>query len=81
MSSCTEQVNELGLVSTSFSYPILASLELGIAQLKTDGDRLWRQTLDRADALSAACRELPGVRVLGPSMPTVRGLWTSIGRG
>ena len=60
-----EQVNELGLVSTSFSYPILASLEIGIAQLRTEGDRLWRETLDRADALSAACRELPGVRVLG----------------
>ena len=60
-----EQVNELGLVSTSFSYPILASLEIGIAQLRTEGDRLWRQALDRADALSAACRELPGVRVLG----------------
>ena len=68
-----EQVNELGLVSTSFSYPILASLEIGIAQLRTDRRPLWRQTLDRADALSAACRELPGVRVLGPEHANATG--------
>ena len=41
--SLYEQVNELGLVSTSFSYPILASLEIGVQQLRTEGDRLWQQ--------------------------------------
>lgn len=59
-----EQVNELGLVSTSFSYPILSSLELGVRQLAEEGQALWSAALERASVLRAACRELPGVRVL-----------------
>ena len=38
-----EQVNELGLVSTSFSYPILASLELGVRQLVEEGEAIWKR--------------------------------------
>jgi arginine/lysine/ornithine decarboxylase len=74
-----EQVNDLGLVSTSFSYPILASLEIGVAQLEANGDQLWRQALSRADGLAAACRELPGVAVLGSGHATRPG-FTDIDR-
>jgi len=59
-----EQVNELGLVSTSFSYPILASVELGVRQLLDEGDLLWRQALARAETLRTHCAALPGVHVL-----------------
>ena len=41
-----EHVNELGLVSTSFSYPILASVELGIRQLVEEGETLWSTALN-----------------------------------
>jgi len=44
-----EHVNELGFVSTSFSYPILASLELGVQQLVDEGEDIWRRTVERAE--------------------------------
>jgi arginine/lysine/ornithine decarboxylase len=64
--SLYEQVNELGLVSTSFSYPILASLEMGVRQLAEEGEALWNGAIDLAEALRGMCRRLPGIRVLGP---------------
>lgn len=69
-----EQVNELGLVSTSFSYPILASIELGVGQLVEEGDRLWQATLDRAEGLRATCQRLPGIRVLDEGQASRPGL-------
>jgi ornithine decarboxylase len=60
-----EHVNELGLVSTSFSYPILASVELGVCQLVDEGDELWRRTIARAEAFRAACRSIPGLACFG----------------
>jgi ornithine decarboxylase len=60
-----EHVNELGLVSTSFSYPILASLELGVRQLVEEGDDLWRATIARAETFRAACRRMPGLACFG----------------
>lgn len=60
-----EHVNDLGLVSTSFSYPILASLELGICQLVEQGDAMWSGAIARADAFRAACRALSGVTSFG----------------
>ena len=60
-----EHVNELGLVSTSFSYPILASVELGIRQLVEEGERLWSTALARADVFRSVCRNLPDVRCFG----------------
>ena len=38
-----EHVNDLGLVSTSFSYPILASIELAVRQLVEEGERIWTE--------------------------------------
>jgi arginine/lysine/ornithine decarboxylase len=63
--SLYEQVNELGLVSTSFSYPILASVELGVRQLVHEGERIWSRTIDRAESFRSACRTLPGVACFG----------------
>ena len=60
-----EHINELGLVSTSFSYPILASIELGVHQLVEQGDAVWRETIARADAFRLSCRQLPGVTCFG----------------
>lgn len=60
-----EHINDLGLVSTSFSYPILASIELGVTQLAEEGDALWRSTIDRAEAFRSAVRGLPGVDCFG----------------
>jgi ornithine decarboxylase len=60
-----EHVNDLGLVSTSFSYPILSSIELGVLQLLEDGERLWSDAIDRADRFREACRAIPGVACFG----------------
>ncbi len=60
-----EHVNELGLVSTSFSYPILASIELGVRQLVEEGEAIWTQTISRAERFREACRSVPGVTCFG----------------
>jgi lysine decarboxylase len=60
-----EHVNELGFVSTSFSYPILASLELGVRQLVEHGDKLWTETIERADGFRAAVCRLPDLTCFG----------------
>lgn len=71
--SLYEQVNELGLVSTSFSYPILASLELGVRQLVHEGERIWSQTIDRAESFRSDCRTLPGIACFGREEATQPG--------
>ncbi len=63
--SLYEQVNELGLVSTSFSYPILASIELGVGQLVEEGETLWSETIESAAAFREASRGLLGVTCFG----------------
>jgi ornithine decarboxylase len=63
--SLYEQVNELGLISTSFSFPILASIELGVRQLAEEGEILWQATVDRAETLREKCRGLAGIRCFG----------------
>jgi arginine decarboxylase len=60
-----EQINELGLVSTSFSYPILASIELGVRQLVEEGQAIWGLALERAGLLRQSVRALPGIRPFG----------------
>jgi arginine decarboxylase len=59
-----EQINELGLISTSFSYPILASIELGVRQLVEEGEAIWTAAVERADAFRDRCAMLDGIRCL-----------------
>ena len=59
-----EHVNELGLVSTSFSYPILASVELGIRQLVEEGEAIWSTALTRARGVSECVSQLAGCHML-----------------
>ena len=63
--SIYENVNDLGFVSTSFSYPILASLELSIRQLVQEGDALWKRTIDLAEAFRREMRRVPGISCFG----------------
>ena len=58
-------MNDLGFVSSSFSYPILASLELGVGQLVEDGERIWNQAIARAAVLRETLGSLPGVTCFG----------------
>jgi arginine decarboxylase len=58
-------VNELGLVSTSFSYPILASVELAIHQLVVEGDTIWSDAIVRAERLRRQLRHIPGATCFG----------------
>ena len=60
-----EHVSDLGFVSTSFSYPILASIELGVRQLVEEGEAIWSQTIDRAEALRHAAGRIPGITSFG----------------
>ena len=60
-----EHVNDLGFVSTSFSYPILASLELGVRQLVEEGDAIWSKTIDCSERFRRAVCRIPGVTCFG----------------
>ena len=60
-----EHVNELGFVSTSFSYPILASVELGVQQMVEHGDELWTETIERADAFRESMRNIADLTCFG----------------
>jgi len=44
-----EAVSHLGIVSTSFSYPTLSSVELAIARHEVDGEESWIRAIDEAD--------------------------------
>ena len=68
-----EHVNDLGFVSTSFSYPILASIELGVTQLVEEGDAMWGEAIARANAFRETCRTMPGVRCFGDEHGGVAG--------
>jgi arginine decarboxylase len=60
-----EHVNELGFVSTSFSYPILASLELGVQQLVDEGEEIWRRTVERAERFRRELQVLSNITCFG----------------
>jgi arginine decarboxylase len=66
-------INELGFVSTSFSFPILASIELAVRQLAEEGDVLWTRTIERAEAFRSAIRGLPGLDCFGDEQQGAEG--------
>lgn len=59
-----EECQSMGFQTTSFSYPLLLSLEQAIAHMIDDGARAWAGALALAERLSEGARRLPGVRVL-----------------
>ncbi len=69
-----ENVNNLGFVSTSFSFPILASIELGVHQLVERGQAIWRATIDLAEEFRARVRREPGVNCFGVEEVRARGM-------
>ncbi|MFC1491633.1 aminotransferase class I/II-fold pyridoxal phosphate-dependent enzyme [Nitrospinota bacterium] len=60
-----ENINDLGFISTSFSYPILASIELGVGQLFEEGEEIWRDTVGLAEWFREQARHISGVRPFG----------------
>jgi Arginine/lysine/ornithine decarboxylases len=59
-----EEFQSMGFQSTSFSYPILLSIEHAIEQMVTDGECLWARAVEMAAKLQSGAARLPGVRVL-----------------
>lgn len=60
-----EMVNQLGVVSTSFSYPILQSMMLGVLQLANAGQAYLGAALDIAAWVRTEVNRLPLVRCFG----------------
>lgn len=63
-----EVVQGFGFQSTSFSYPILASIEFGVSQMVREGVALWTPAVENARYFEEQAQELPGVRVLGDAL-------------
>jgi arginine decarboxylase len=59
-----EELQSLGFVSTSFSYPILISIEHAINQIVTRGEKMWTSAVKAAARLREAAALIPHVRVL-----------------
>lgn len=55
----------LGVISTSFSYPTLASIELAVARHLVDGGAAWSRVVDEADRFRAQIAGVRGVRAFG----------------
>jgi arginine decarboxylase len=63
-----DAVSQLGIVSTSFSYPVLSSIELAVAQHEVEGEDTWRRAIAEADRFRDLVREIDGVVVYGDEM-------------
>ncbi len=59
-----EELQAMGFQSTSFSYPILLSIEHAMRQMVTAGEDMWAQAAHLAQWLRAEASALPGVRAL-----------------
>jgi ornithine decarboxylase len=59
-----EELQSLGFVSTSFSYPILISIEHAINQIVLRGEKMWTSAVKAAARLREAAASIPRVRVL-----------------
>ncbi len=59
-----EEFQSMGFQSTSFSFPILLSVECGIEQMVMDGENLWSEAVDNASYFAAEASQLSGVKVL-----------------
>jgi ornithine decarboxylase len=59
-----EEFQAMGFQSTSFSYPILLSLEHAIEQMIVDGERSWARAVWLARRLREEASRLPGVNAL-----------------
>lgn len=59
-----ERFQSLGFQSTSFSYPILLSIENAIEQILSQGEAQWTRAFELARRLRDGASALPGVRIL-----------------
>jgi ornithine decarboxylase len=59
-----EELQSLGFVSTSFSFPILVSVEHAVNQMLSRGPEMWTRASELAQALRNGAAEIPGVEVL-----------------
>ena len=60
-----DAVSHLGLVSTSFSYPTLSSVELAIARHQVDGEESWTRAICEADRFRERVAVVDGVTTFG----------------
>ena len=56
---------QLGFVSTSFSYPVLSSIELAVVQHANAGSDGWRHAARQADVFRERVRETAGLSAFG----------------
>jgi len=66
-------VSHLGIVSTSFSYPTLASIELAIARHQVDGEESWCRAIQEADRFREHLLDVDNVKTFGNEAAGRRG--------
>lgn len=70
-----DAVTHLGLVSTSFSYPTLSSIELAVAQHQLEGEETWQQTIEQAERFRTLAWDIEGISTFGAEAAGVPGFW------
>jgi len=63
-----EEFQAMGFQSTSFSYPILLSIEHAIEQMVKQGERMWSEAADLAGCLRKGASGVQGVLVIDDSV-------------
>ncbi len=63
-----EEFQSMGFQSTSFSYPILLSIEHAIEQMVNSGPRIWSEAAKRARRLRDGLSQIDGIRGLDESI-------------
>lgn len=58
-------VSSLGIVSTSFSYPILSSIELAVMRQRVEGEEVWQRCIAEADRFRQRVRQVRGIGTFG----------------
>lgn len=58
-------VSSLGIVSTSFSYPTLSSIELAVMRHRVEGEDVWQRCITEAELFRQRAGQLRGIRTFG----------------
>lgn len=65
-----DAVAHLGLISTSFSYPTLSSIELAVARHQMDGEESWQRAIGEAERFRQLATAHGGITTFGAERAT-----------
>lgn len=68
-----DAVAHLGLISTSFSYPTLSSIELAVARHQLAGQETWQDAIEQAERFRVRVAQIDGITTFSTDAATLPG--------